>query len=143
MLMDFHCIEVWRALPAFRVIAQVLGPKHLDGHLERRATSLVCPKCQACCSRVKESRPRCLRALPILERPVVLWLHLRRFQCPGRDRPWENSETFAERTMWTERLYNRVREAFLGGCPGSELASSVAPLALTNMPGARDTATIR
>ena len=31
---------------------------------------------------MKESRPRCIRDLPILERPVMLWLHLRRFECP-------------------------------------------------------------
>ncbi len=121
--MNFDCIEAWLALPEFRVIDQVIGPKQLDLHLERRDTSLVCPRCQTCCCRVKESRPRCLRDLPILERPVVLWLHLRRFQCPDcRYRPWEKSATCGERTTWTERLYNRVREEYLGGCPGHELA---------------------
>jgi transposase len=121
--MDFDCIEAWLALPEFRVIDQVIGPKQLDLHLERRDISLVCPRCQTCCCRVKERRPRCLRDLPILERPVVLWLHLRRFQCPEcRCRPWETSETCGERTTWTERLYNRVREEDLGGCPGHELA---------------------
>jgi len=61
--------------------------------------------------------------LPILERPVLLWLHLRRFECRGcRHRPWETSTTFGARTKWTARLYNRVREEFLRGCPGKELA---------------------
>ena len=121
--MAFDCIEAWLALPEFRVIKQVIGPRQLDLHLERRGISLVCPRCQTRCGHVKESRPRCLRDLPILERPVMLWVHLRRFQCPDCPyRPWEKSETFGERTMWTERLYNRVREECLGGCPGHELA---------------------
>jgi transposase len=121
--MAFDCIEAWLALPEFRVINQVISSQQLALHLERRDTRLVCPRCKTCCGRVKESRPRCLRDLPILERPVVLWVYLRRFQCPACPyRPWEKSETFGERTMWTERLYNRVREEFLGGCPSHELA---------------------
>jgi transposase len=61
--------------------------------------------------------------LPIFERPVLLWLHLRRFECQECDhRPWEKSETFGARVKWTERLYQQVRAEFLGGCPGRELA---------------------
>jgi transposase len=61
--------------------------------------------------------------LPIFERPVLLWLHLRRFACQECDhRPWEKSETFGARVQWTERLYQQVRAEFLGGCPGRELA---------------------
>jgi transposase len=72
---------------------------------------------------MKESRTRRLRDLPILGRPVMLWLHLRRFQCPDcRHRPWETNETFDERTQWTDRLYTQVREECLRGCPGAELA---------------------
>ena len=121
--MDFHCIEALLDLPEVRVIAQVLGPKQLELHLERRENTIVCPRCQTCCSRVKERRPRCLRDLPILEHPTVLWLHLRRFACPAcHHRPWEESETFGKCTKWTERLYNQVRSEFLRGCPGKELA---------------------
>jgi len=121
--MDFHCIEVWLGLPEFRVIHQVLGPQQLALHLERRDHHIVCPQCGTCCSRVKERRPRCLRDLPILEHPVMLWLHLRRFECPDcRHRPWETSETFGERTKWTQRLYRQVRAECLRGCPGNELA---------------------
>jgi transposase len=121
--MDFHCIETLLGLPEFRVIGQVLGPKHLDLHLERRDNAIVCPRCQACCWRVKESRPRGIRDLPILERPVMLWLHLRRFQCPDcRHRPWETSETFGEQVKWTDRLYTQVRQEYLRGCPCKELA---------------------
>lgn len=123
MLTDFNCIEALLDLPEFRVIDQVLGPKQLALHLERRATAIVCPRCQTSCSRVKESRPRYIRDLPILERPVVLVLHMRRFACPNcQYRPWEKSETFGTRTKWTERLYNKVRQEFLRGCPGQELA---------------------
>jgi transposase len=100
-----------------------MRPQQLELHLERRETSIVCPRCQTCCSRVQESRPRCLRDLPILERPVMLWLHLRRFACCGCwHRPWETSTTFGERVKWTERLYHQVRAEFLRGCPGNELA---------------------
>jgi len=121
--MDFHGLEALLGLPECRVIAQVCGPQQLDVHLQRREDHLVCPRCQACCSRVKESRPRCLRDLPILEHPVMLWRHMRRFQCAAcRHRPWETSETFGEQVKWTERLYTRVREEFLQGCPGSALA---------------------
>ena len=121
--MDFHCIEALLGLPEFRVIRQVLSPQQLELHLERRDHHIVCPRCQTCCSRVKESRPRCLRDLPILERPVLLWLHMRRFPCPDcQHRPWETSATFGERTKWTQRLYTQVREEFLRGCPCKELA---------------------
>ena len=123
MRMDFHCIEALLGLPEFRVIAQVFGPQQLDLHLQRRDDHLVCPRCQACCSHVKESRPRCLRDLPILEHPVILWLHMRRFQCADcRHRPWETSETFGAQVQWTERLYTRVREECLQGCPCRALA---------------------
>ena len=53
----------------------------------------------------------------------MLWLHLRRFECAAcHHRPWEKSETFGEHVKWTERLYSQVREDFLRGCPGQELA---------------------
>jgi transposase len=121
--MDFHCLETLLGLPEFRVLGQVLGPQQLDLHLERRDDHLVCPRCQACCSQVKESRPRCIRDLPILEHPVMLWLHIRRFRCPDCwHRPWETSATFGEQVKWTERLYARVREEYLRGCPCRELA---------------------
>ena len=123
MLMDFHCIEALLELPEFRVIHLEMRPQQLELHLERRETSIVCPRCQTCCSRVKESRPRCIRDLPILEHPVMLWLHLRRFACRGcQHRPWETSPTFGERVKWTERLYHQVRAEFLRGCPGNERA---------------------
>jgi len=121
--MDFQCLETVLGLPEFRVIGQVLGPQQLEVHLERRDDHLVCPRCQTSCCQVKESRPRCLRDLPILEHPVLLWLHIRRFQCPDcRHRPWETSATFGEQVKWTERLYTRVREEYLRGCPCRELA---------------------
>ena len=63
MLMDFNCIEALLGLPEFRVINQIIGPRQLDLHLERRETYIVCPRCQTSCSRVKESRPRYLRGL--------------------------------------------------------------------------------
>jgi hypothetical protein len=59
--MDVYGIEALLGLPEFHVIDQVIGPKRLDLSLERRDTCIVCPRCQTCCSRVKESRPRCIR----------------------------------------------------------------------------------
>jgi transposase len=123
LLIDVYGIEALLGLPAFHVIDQVIHPKRLDGHLERRETSIVCPRCQTCCSKVKDSRSRCLCDFPILERPVLLWLHVRRFACHGcHHRPWEMSDTFGARVQWTERLYHRVRTELLGGCPSRELA---------------------
>jgi transposase len=122
--MDFECIEAWLALPEFRVTGQVMRSHNLELHLERRDTYLVCPRCQGSCARIKEGRQRCLRDLPILDRPVTLRLHLRRFQCADcHHRPWEQSETFGERVQWTERLYYQVRQEYLHGCPCHELAS--------------------
>ena len=121
--MDFECIETWLALPEFRVTGQVMRPHNLALHLERRDTALVCPRCQGSCARIKEGRQRCLRDLPILDRPVTLRLHLRRFQGAAcHHRPWEHSETFGERVQWTERLYQQVRQEYLHGCPCHELA---------------------
>lgn len=121
--MNNECIESILALPEFRIIAQVMSLQHLEFHLERRDTLLVCPKCQSSCSRVQESRPRCIRDLPILERPVFLWLHVRRFECADcHHRPWEKSETFGRHVKWTERLYNQVRQEYLHGCPCRQLA---------------------
>ncbi len=121
--MDIYGIETLLGLPEFRVINQVIRPKRLDLHLERRKSTIVCPRCLTCCSHVQDSRPRRIRDLPILERPVVLWLHLRRFDCQAcHPRPWETCETFGARVQWTERLYQQVRAEFLGGCPSRELA---------------------
>jgi hypothetical protein len=43
--MDFNGIEALLGLPECRVINQIIGPRQLDGHLERRDTSIVCPRC--------------------------------------------------------------------------------------------------
>ena len=121
--MDVYGIDALLGLPEFRVFDQVIRPKRLELHLQRRESSIVCPPCQTCCCRVQESRSRCIRDLSSLERPVVLRLHLRRFACSAcHPRPWETSETFGARVKWTERLYQQVRAEFLGGCPGRELA---------------------
>ena len=39
--MDFNCIEALLNLPEFRVTAQVLGPKQLELHLERRENAIA------------------------------------------------------------------------------------------------------
>ena len=121
--MDFECIDALLELPEFRVTDQVIGPHRLELHLERRDTYLVCPRCQGCCERIKDGRARCIRDLPMFERPVTLRLHVRRFKCSDcHHRPWEKSETFGDRVKWTKRLYDHVRQEFLHGCPCQELA---------------------
>ena len=121
--MHVYGIEALLGLPEFRVVNQIILPERLELHLQRRDASIVCPRCQTCCFRVRDSRPRCIRDLPILERAVVLWLHLRRFEGQAcHHRPRERSETFGARVKWTERLYQQVRAEFLGGCPSHELA---------------------
>jgi transposase len=122
--MDFECIETWLALPECRVTGQVMRPHDLEWHLERRDTSLVCPRCQGSCTRSKEGRQRCIRDVPILDRPVTLRLHLGRLKCSAcHHRPWEHSETFGERVKGTARLDHQVRQAYLHGGPCHELAS--------------------
>jgi transposase len=122
--MDFQCIDALLDLPEFRVTDQVIRPHELELHLERRDTYLVCPRCQGCCERIKDGRARCIRDLPMFDRPVTLRLHIRRFTCADcHHRPWEKSETFGDHIKWTERLYHQVRQEFLHGCPCRELAS--------------------
>ena len=102
---------------------QVIRPHELALHLERRDPYLVCPRSQGCCERIKDGRARCIRDLPLFERPVTLRLSVRRFKCLDcHHRPWEKSETFDDRVQWTERLYDQVRQEFLHGCPCQELA---------------------
>ena len=99
--MDFECIDALLDLPEFRVTNQVIRPHELELHLERRDTYLVCPRCQGCCARIQDGRARCIRDLPMLDRPVTLRLHLRRFQGSACDqRPWEKSETFGDCVKW-------------------------------------------
>jgi transposase len=121
--MDVQFLETLLDLPDFRVIGHLIRPRELELYLVRRASYLVCPHCQGCCSRVKEGRDRCLRDLPILDRPVTLRLQIRRFECADcHHRPWEKGETFGDRVKWTLRLYQQVRQEFLHGCPCKELA---------------------
>ena len=121
--MDVECIEAWLEMPQFRVTDQVIRSHELELHLERRDTSLVCPRCQGGCERIKDGRARCGRDLPMWDRPVTLRLHVRRFKCSDcHHRPWEKSETFGDHVKWTERLYAQVPQEFLHGCPCQELA---------------------
>lgn len=121
--MDYQCIEELLNLPEFRVKGQLVLPAQVIFHLERRASTLICPHCQTSCHRIKESRSRTLRDLPILERPVQLVVNVRRFDCHRCERrPWESIESLGKRAKWTHRLYDRVRDEFLKGCPSRELA---------------------
>ena len=121
--MDVPGIDAWLDLPAFRVTDHVIWSHELELHLERRDTSLVCPRCQGCCERIQDGRDRCIRDFPLFERPGTLRVHLRRLPCsPCPPRPWEKSETFGDPVKWTERLSHQVRQGFLHGGPCQELA---------------------
>ncbi len=121
--MDYQCIEELLNLPEFRVKSQLILPAQVIFHLERRASTLICPHCQTSCHRINESRSRTLRDLPILERPVKWVVDVRRFDCGGCERrPWESIESLGKRAKWTNRLYHCVRDEFLRGCPSRELA---------------------
>jgi transposase len=102
---------------------QAIHLRRLYVYLQRRANAITCPRCQACCWHVQESHSRCLRDLPILERPIALWLPLRRFACPDcHHRPWEKSETFGVHVKWTKHLYQHVRQDYLHGRPCCQLS---------------------
>jgi transposase len=134
--MDCQCLEVWLGLPACRVIHQVRSPQQREWPLERRDSPSVCPHCGTCCSRGQESRPRCIRDRPILERPVMLWLHRRRLACPEcRPRPWDTRATVAERTKWTPRLSQQGRAECLRGCPCNDRARRSGLSARTGLRG--------
>jgi transposase len=121
--MDFECIDAWLDLPECRVTNQVIRPHELARHLERRDADLVCPRCQGGCARLQDGRARCLRALPMGDRPVTVRLHLRRFQGSACDhRPGAKSKTVGDWVQWTERLYEQGRQECLHGCPGQDLA---------------------
>jgi transposase len=121
--MESEGIDALLDLPGFRVMDHVIRPHELERHLARRDTSLVCPRCQGYCERIKDRSVRCLRDVPMSERPVTLRLHVRRFKgsdCPHR--PWEQRETCGDRMHWTDRLSDPVRQECLHGCPCQELA---------------------
>lgn len=121
--MDVQCIDAFLELPAFRVTDHVIWSHEFERHLERRDTSLVCPRCQGCCERLQDGRDRCIRNVPRFERPVTWRLPIRRFQCSHcHHRPWEKRETCGDHVTWTERLDEHVRQACLHGCPCQELA---------------------
>jgi hypothetical protein len=72
-------VEALRSPPECRGVDQIMDPKRLNLHLERRRTAIMCPRYQTDNSRVLESCSQCMGGLPILERLFLLWLHLRRF----------------------------------------------------------------
>jgi transposase len=124
--MDSQCIATVLDLPAFRVTDQVIKPHEMELHLEHRDTYLVCPRCQGCCARIKEGRERCIRDLPMLNHPLTLRLHIRRFACSDcHHRPWEKSATFGDRvklqsmagtvSRWFEPIARYIRHRYTNG----------------------------
>lgn len=116
-------IEELLELPEFRVLAVKIAARKVFIELHKADPSTLCPRCQGPCSVTKEKeRTRRIRDLPILEKPVLLVLHLRRLRCAlcGR-RTWEKSESLDKR-RWTERLIGAVRDELLQGTPTKQLA---------------------
>ena len=166
--MDFDCIEMLLDLPEFHLIHLTFGDHQLHLHLQRQERTIVCPRCQRVCERIKESRTRCIRDLPIFERPVMLWLQIRRFQCqPCQLRPWEVSETFdapgqvdgaalpssksgkfckvVQGRNWLAAMVSPNARCFDGRLKrvvADDVDNSVAPSALMNIQDAKDTTTI-
>src|SRR4029453_16613010 len=97
--MDFHCLEALLGLPEFCVIDQVLGPQQLALHLERRDPSIVCPRCQTCCSQVKESRPRGIRDWLLFDSRVV-------------DMPIAYNPTFVMLSFLKSLFFNGFKKTF-------------------------------
>jgi hypothetical protein len=64
--MDFHGIAALCGLPEFASSVRCSASSGLSC-ISNAENPIVCPRCQTCCSRVKASRPQCLRDLPILE----------------------------------------------------------------------------
>jgi hypothetical protein len=71
LLMDFDCIEMLLDLLEFHLTHLTFGDHQLHLHLQRQERTIVCPRCQRVCERIKESRTRCIRDLPIFEWPVM------------------------------------------------------------------------
>src|SRR5262245_41827822 len=99
-----------------------------------------CPDCHAPSTRVHSHYTRQLRDLPVVEQPVHLRVHVRRFRCPTPTCP---RRTFAERlpalapvhAQRTVRLTETVRA--LGGEAGGEAGARLA--ARLRMPVSADT----
>src|SRR3712207_686457 len=93
--------------------------------IEARASTPLasCPDCHAPTTRVHSRYTRRLRDLPVVEHPVGLHLHVRRFRCPT---PTCARQTFAERlpalapchAQRTGRLTDTLR--VLGSALGGE-----------------------
>jgi hypothetical protein len=117
---DFDGLAAWLSVPDSRVIHQGMSPPPLAFQLARRAPGLLGPRCQAGCARGHDRQPRGMRAFPVLERPVLLWRHLRRCECAaGRPRPWETRALCGARVQGTDRLETQVRQEDVRGGPCS------------------------
>ena len=89
-----------------------------------------CPDCHTASAHVHSRYTRHLRDLPVVEHPVRLRLHVRRFRCPTPTCP---RQTFAERLptlapyhaqrtgRWTETV--RVLGSAAGGAAGARMAT--------------------
>lgn len=67
-----------------------------------------CGGCQQPCSSIHEYRPRYIRDLPILGRPVLLRVHLRRLACSGCGRRTEWVSWLGRHARLTRRLAEAV-----------------------------------
>lgn len=125
--MDVYGIEALLDLPEFHVINQAIRPKRLELHLQRRETSIVCPRCQTCCCRVqdrvkKQLDPEEAKALKKLRRR---WLKsanqldvdelIARYEwCRRFPQLHEMIAWVQDLRMWFERKYEKpAREALL------------------------------
>jgi transposase len=129
-LISLHSLEV---LDGLHVIDQIDPANH---RITLRAcltgSSASCPGCQAGSQRVHSHYWRCLGDLPCFGRPVILFVHIRRFRCVNVACP---RRTFGERlpdiAHPRARHTGRLRSAHhaialsLGDNPGADMASRI------------------
>src|SRR5438128_885652 len=74
--------------------AATITPDQVTVDLAATAPDVPCPRCQASATRIHSRYQRTLADLPVLQRPVCLFLHVRRFFC---DNASCRQRTFCER----------------------------------------------
>src|SRR3954454_15535264 len=74
--------------------AAKITPDQVTVDLAATAPAMPCPCCQAPATRIHSQYQRSLADLPVLQRPVCLLLHVRRFFCDNGTCP---QRTFCER----------------------------------------------
>jgi transposase len=76
------------------LMAATVTADQITVHLAATAPTMPCPRCQTTAGRIHSRYQRTLSDLPVLQHPVSLFLHVRRFFCDNTACP---QRTFCER----------------------------------------------